>query len=196
MHGSGTKKEKSRRETHLRGGADRLLHPLGAVEVRLVHHRQRRDVCRTMISYLGRERAKGNKKRTRVKVVREEVVVALADRIEQRFIHVRVAKEARGDLVKHVRERRALLLDRDGVVRVLVPEVLDGSGGAARSAPSSILGSGRGLTESSARRRLDIEDQWGAVHIARNSDTHKRCSPQPPPQSRCSRRLHPSVFAV
>ena len=45
-----------------------------------------------------------------------------------RLIHATVTEATRRDLIQDARKRRALLLDRDRVVRVLVAEVLDSGG--------------------------------------------------------------------
>ena len=62
---------------------------------------------------------------TRIKVLRDEVVVALADRVQERLVDVAFAEPARRDLVKDTSECRRLLLDGHGVIRVLVAELLN-----------------------------------------------------------------------
>ena len=62
---------------------------------------------------------------TRIKVVGEQVVIALADGVKERLVHATVAEKATGDCIEHVREGRALLLDRHVVVRVLVTQIFD-----------------------------------------------------------------------
>ena len=88
------------------------------------------------------------KRHTRVKVLRQQIVIVLADSVEQpfqahiqsassthrtssqnrdvRLIDTPIAKPARSDLVDDPRQRRALLLERHGVVHVLVAQLLDG----------------------------------------------------------------------
>lgn len=110
-------------EPCLGGSPDRLLDPLGTIQVSLVNHRQRVDV--------------------RVEVLGEEVIVVLADGVQQpemscvskqvarrkiprysRLVNGTVAKASSRDLAQRTRQVRRLLLNRHGVIRVLVAQIL------------------------------------------------------------------------
>jgi len=56
----------------------------------------------------------------------EQVVVVVANGVQQRLVDLTVTKLPGGDLVQYMGEGRTLLLDGDGVVSVLVSEVFHG----------------------------------------------------------------------
>jgi hypothetical protein len=66
--------------TNLGGGTDALLDPLRAVFVRLVDHGEGRDVCRSCQNHEWRGLSK-LRGLTGVKVISEQVVVRLPDRV-------------------------------------------------------------------------------------------------------------------
>lgn len=115
---------------HLGCSVDTLLDPLDPVLVRLVHEVQRAEVCafkkKKSTSPSPSPSPKTRRKRTRVEILREQVVIMVANSVEQRLIHVIVPKSSGSDLVDDAGQPGRLLFERDGVVHVLVPEVLDG----------------------------------------------------------------------
>ena len=64
--------------------------------------------------------------RTRVKVLSKQVVVVVADSVEERIVDAAVTETTPSDLVQNAGKLRALLFDRLRMVHVLVPQVLNG----------------------------------------------------------------------
>lgn len=60
-----------------------------------------------------------------IEVVGEQVMIVVPDGVKKRLVDMAIAKAARTNLAEHIRKRRALLVDRDRVVHVLVADLLD-----------------------------------------------------------------------